>query len=357
MTASTDARGGPAERDATIDILRALGLLLVMLAHVAPPPTVLELRNFDVVLLVATAGMSFAISGLNRSFPAYVWSRFKRLILPVWLFLTILFLGMMIVPRVRASLDPSIIAASYFMVGGIGYVWIMRVFMTVAVFAPLLANVAARLRHDTAFYAVAVVALLAYCALAWLLVTPHIQAQGEGEGNHGPLSVVMQMLGYSAIFLYGMRLRRSRPLLLVALAAFWSVALIVFQIALANRLLDTQPFKFPPQAAYVAYGLAVTTLLALFVPRIAGHIWRLGSMRRGIEFVAANSVWIYLWHIPVVLAQRATHLFPNWAICYLVAVGFGLVATMIQRTVVGFIAQRLVDRPALAGWMRALLIG
>ena len=39
-------------RDYNIDILRAIGSLLVILAHVRPPEIILNFRSFDVILLV-----------------------------------------------------------------------------------------------------------------------------------------------------------------------------------------------------------------------------------------------------------------------------------------------------------------
>ena len=79
------------ERDRSTDLLRTFGLLLVMLAHTAPPPLLFELRNFDIVLLVAVSGIAFSISRTPKRFWPYASARFKRLILPVWLFLTVLF--------------------------------------------------------------------------------------------------------------------------------------------------------------------------------------------------------------------------------------------------------------------------
>lgn len=46
------------KRDSTIDLLRVLGTLLVILAHVKIPKVMSEIRTFDVVLLVFISGMS-----------------------------------------------------------------------------------------------------------------------------------------------------------------------------------------------------------------------------------------------------------------------------------------------------------
>ena len=46
-------------RDNKVDILRALAILLVMLAHVSPPEWLMQLRTFDVVLLFLLSGGVF----------------------------------------------------------------------------------------------------------------------------------------------------------------------------------------------------------------------------------------------------------------------------------------------------------
>ena len=80
-------------RNVTIDILRIIGLFLVIAAHCEFPEWFYELREFDVVTLVAVSGMSFyASSGRsNESYGNYVKKRFLRLVLPVWEFLVLFF--------------------------------------------------------------------------------------------------------------------------------------------------------------------------------------------------------------------------------------------------------------------------
>lgn len=76
------------ERDIQIDILRCIGLLLVILAHVPINETVKSIRSFDVMLLVMIAGISFVKSGRNKKefdYKRYLVGRIKRLCVPTWL--------------------------------------------------------------------------------------------------------------------------------------------------------------------------------------------------------------------------------------------------------------------------------
>lgn len=74
------------KRVAEIDFLRAEGLLLIVLAHVNAPAVLFQMRNFDVVLMVFVIGMAYANSTPIR-YRDYVVKRFRRLVIPVWLFL------------------------------------------------------------------------------------------------------------------------------------------------------------------------------------------------------------------------------------------------------------------------------
>lgn len=78
-------------RDNRIDLLRFIGLAMIILAHVSPPDIVFQGRNFDVPLMVIVAGLSFQVSYRYESYISYLWKRIKRLLFPVWLFLSIVF--------------------------------------------------------------------------------------------------------------------------------------------------------------------------------------------------------------------------------------------------------------------------
>ena len=79
-------------RNRSIDLLRFIALTGIIIAHIDPPSFWMQLRGFDVPLMVFLSGVSYRISGGNKqNYWSYAVKRFKRLILPVWVFLTIYF--------------------------------------------------------------------------------------------------------------------------------------------------------------------------------------------------------------------------------------------------------------------------
>lgn len=135
------------QRDLYIDFLRFIGISLIILAHVEAPSGITQFRSFDVPLMVFVSGLSFSTKG--GGFWKYVWKRVKRLCIPVYLFLTILFTAV-IGAGIVGLKNPwgwDQIAGTYLLLNepSIGYVWIIRVFLMMSIIAPPLYPLVAKM--------------------------------------------------------------------------------------------------------------------------------------------------------------------------------------------------------------------
>ena len=76
------------KRDPSIDLLRFIGLTMIILAHIGlsrSTSLLFQLRSFDVPLMVFTSGLAF--SGRNTgAYLLFIGKRTLRLIVPVYLF-------------------------------------------------------------------------------------------------------------------------------------------------------------------------------------------------------------------------------------------------------------------------------
>lgn len=130
------------KRDDTLDMLRGIGLFCIMLAHVGPPAFFFQLRNFDVPLMVLVAGSAFVMStnhGPKTGYIEYITKRLIRLVIPTWIFLIVFFLLTLITSFIMQKAYPFPffkIFSSFFPGMGIGYVWIIRVFLLVSLIVP-----------------------------------------------------------------------------------------------------------------------------------------------------------------------------------------------------------------------------
>ncbi|VED48541.1 Acyltransferase family [Raoultella terrigena] len=127
------------QRNIIIDAMRVLGLLLIILAHVQPPSFIFQLRTFDVPMMIFVSGMAYYYSGKsNIKLWQYSLSRFKRLVFPVWIFLVFFFLSIFIFEPVGfVDLFTLKTIISTFLLGGFGYVWIIKVFLIIAICSPI----------------------------------------------------------------------------------------------------------------------------------------------------------------------------------------------------------------------------
>ncbi|MEG2847765.1 MAG: hypothetical protein RR904_03200 [Bacilli bacterium] len=133
-------------REFEIDCIRVIGLFCIILAHIPRVPLpIMAFRRFDVPLMVTLSGYLFSKTTLSKKdknidILKYFYSRVSRLVYPTWIFLTIFFLGTFVFSNYFSLkfIPFSTIARSYLLIDGIGYVWIIRIYLIVGVLGPFL---------------------------------------------------------------------------------------------------------------------------------------------------------------------------------------------------------------------------
>lgn len=324
------------QRDRKIDGLRALGLLLIMLAHVDPPAQLFELRTFDVVLMVLVNGLSFQVSYRpEEPYRHYVLRRFRRLIIPTWLFVIPLLLGLTILSHWVDTLHLTLTTylSTLSLTAGIGYVWVILIYFEMALLSPLLHRALERwgIRR---YLLVLVAAAPVYELLSWVL------PKGENLPGYLARYLLQDPLGYGFVCALGIGLtamtlqQRDGITLLAGLA--W------LGLALFRGLPLIQDWKYPPTFYYLAYGIAVS----LFLCRLAELPQAKGLCALPwVEWLSRNSFWLYFWHIvPVLLLKYEVVEIPFWPVRYLAVLATALLLTMAHNRVKAALARR---RPAL----------
>ena len=252
------------ERDKSIDVLRAIALTGMIIIHISPTiGWISEIRSFDVPLMVFLSGVSYTLSsgGGKISYSSYVYKRFQRLILPTWIFLFLyhifsacFYFATDQTFNIKGEIG-SAVTHFTFMTGW--YVWIMRLFFIVALFAPLLSKVTKSFRtiHLYAFVIGALV--LNEFLVLWI---------GE-DCLQNDWRVILEMnIPYLAIFCIGtfiLKIPKTSimTLLMCSLVAFTTIA---FYLKNGTGVFQSlQIYKYPPQAYYMAYGITATIFLWL----------------------------------------------------------------------------------------------
>lgn len=329
-------------RDTKIDLLRFIGVALVILCHVAPPQVIGAIRSFDVPLLVMISGVSFTMSYHELPYGKYVVKRFKRLVLPVWVFLAIYIPAEDLMRFVlnKELIPTSMVLSSFALIEGISYVWIFRVYFLMALISPLLLKLSEKL--GTARF----LALLAVIYPLYELMTGFVMRQSSLIFQAFEL-IVIYAIGYGFICAVGIVLRKldraQYIILCVVCAALTGLMLYIDGVSVHSIV------KFPPRTLYIAGGLLVSLLL-----------WRLFDLSifdsvknsRVIQWVSKNSMWLYLWHIAPVRIYcfgALGFLESSWVLRYIFVVAVALCITIAQNMLRSFVEK--LSGKKLPGWL------
>lgn len=318
------------KRDYSIDILRALALAGMIVAHCRPGALVMQLRGFDVPLIVFLSGVSYVISSRKnqetRGYLSYCWKRFKRLAFPAWIFLimfyAILFTGLSIKGNLVIHWE-EVIGNFTFVTDW--YTWIIRIFLVMALCAPFLYGCSKRLGPEF-FPPVFAGVLLAYELLARLT-------------DNKVYYYITMNIPYLMMFLYGVmtpRLSGKRIRLVAGLFFVVFVALAVYYYSTTGAFQITQIRKYPPRLYYTSFAITVTSVLWILRNRILKlcDSIRITSV---LSFIGSHTLWIYFWHIIflMLLEGRIGNHFVLFACVFPLAVAADYIQVRIVESVIG----------------------
>ncbi|MGX4686298.1 acyltransferase family protein [Vagococcus sp. JNUCC 83] len=312
------------KRDYRIDFLRALAIILIMLAHTNLPNLLFNIRVFDVVLMTMLMSMSFVLTYKpNETYKDYVIKRLNRLIIPAWIFLSIFFIVFTIINIFVAkkyNFNLKSILGSYSLISGIGYVWIIRIFFTIALFNPLLLKVS-RLTNK----------MYSKLSLISILLIIQYMLATYAKGSNGIKKLIFDIIlsnsfGYLIVALIGMYIikQTKKENLLLLLYSF-----IIFIIGLfSTNGGAVSQFKYPPFPYYLSYGVLMSLILWMVISN-KKILPKLNN--RYTNWLSYNSLNLYYWHIiPVFTIQHYFSSTPNLFIQILLVFSFAIIMCLIQ---------------------------
>lgn len=281
------------DRNTDYDFLRFIGIACIILAHVGVNGVMFQIRNFDVPLMVLLSGISFSqFSSKNySSYISYIQSRFLRLVIPAWVFLILYDSAMFIYSDHLPSYRDMIMQLT--LTGGVDIgVWIIRIFFTMALIAPICLMLNSKIKSNKLFFI--------YAIISWLFYEFAIILSKEMLPNKPYVLlqiVVFFTYSYGVILMYGMRLAEiSRAQLkkhVVLFAAIFS-AYIAYNYLLHSTISATQTFKYPPQLYYISYAILVSLILIYLT--LHTNIFDPLKSLPIVGFIGKSTMWIYLWH-------------------------------------------------------------
>jgi peptidoglycan/LPS O-acetylase OafA/YrhL len=284
-------------RDLRIDVLKVIGLLSIILAHIKINDFMFNVRNFDVPLMVLCSGVLFCHSmGARKNeipYLVYIKQRVLRLLAPSWAFLLIYFVLVYFFCLITKELYPytwTDMLQEFFLRSKIIGLWIIRVFILVAVLAPVLYKLRMRLASNFQFMIMLLISYVIYESLYYGL-----SVCGSGLSLKIMEKSLFEMIPYACVFGLGMSLAsENRSSILITAISLFAVFIILFGLySYLGMPASTQEYKYPPRLYYLSYGVVVSLSLYLLLDAIKiGNSFVIGV----IYFVSSSSLWIYLWH-------------------------------------------------------------
>ncbi len=327
------------ERDVYVDFLRALGLILLIGVHVNAPYWYVPIRSFDVPLMVFVSAMCY--KPLRGGVVTYLIKRFKRIYIPVFVFLIIYFLVAILSHNLNIQEKSSIelVLGSFMLLNepSIGFVWIMRVFLIMAIIMPVLYKIISCYKH--AWIIIIIVLIMSQIAIANIDIFNNNQI-GYLLGNQ----ILLYAIGYSPIAILGLVIKKISYQQISGCVLF---AMIVLIMVLSYNKMEfcPQTFKYPPSSIFQFYGIIMCSLLWMCRPTRATKEWTDFAKRwlPLISYLSKNSMWIFLWHIMALhLLWSINRIMPMpWIGRYCFVVIAAVLITYIYQKLISYLPKRL----------------
>lgn len=322
-------------RDFSIDVLRTIGICLIILAHVNPVNIIFQLRNFDVPFMVILSGYLFSKSSqnINSISKKYLYKRFKRLVFPVWIFLIILFTFMIIVRP--SALNIKLVLGSFFLLNGIGYVWIIRIYLLVAIFGPYLLK---KIGHKNELLKIIII----YCLYELLFF--YYQQNFE---NSILEQTIFYTVPYILLFCYGSlyeKFTKKDIKKIIIFSLMICILGLIYSYYKYSIILNLQNYKYPARLYYIFYAILMANLL-LENKNKFNFLEEL-KIKNLIIFVGNSTMWIYLWHISLIMGielLKERNIYINGVVRYFLVLLGSIGLTYMQRLAISYILDNKVS--------------
>ena len=357
------------QRALNFDFLKAIGILSIILAHtLGKNETVIyQMRNFDVPLMVMVSGALFwqTAGHKNYSLLDYLIKRCYRLLLPTWIFLIFFFVAAYFIALLQKLPYPFSLKEIFYsftlLIGGIGYVWIIRVFLLMAIIAPFLLRVKRALKKTSLFGLAIIVVYLAYEMMLILLAkVPVTQVNNLQDFFLQRIvisllvsQILVLLIPYGCIFAFGMIMQQIKKKNLIVLMLTFGAIFVSLAIAYASsagEFVLTQSYKYPPRLYYLSYSIFASILLYL----ISDYIFKSSrnnslltklNLNKVIVFLSSSSLWIYLWHVFVLYYWRIIFRYfgikQNLIPQFFIVVGLSILIVFCQKSILSLIMSKM----------------
>lgn len=287
------------ERNKTLDFYRALGLICIFLAHSMPMPIIMQIRDFDVPLMVFISGL--VAPRVIVSLKNYYIHRTARLLIPTYLFLVFLFSLYCLLFKVgvipKMANFSSVVLNTFLLLENesIGFVWVVRVFLLMMLITPIFLK--ARLDCISKY----IIVLLAFIFCSILLQLSYDIVVLPHSIDIVYVEYLQYVFGYGIVYIVALRYnyskKKERNITLIFGFLAFLICAFYYYLRFGLPIEFYLYFKYPPTVPYLSYGI----LICLILMGIQKYIPLKIVSNPSVAFIGKNTFWLYLWHIPFAL--------------------------------------------------------
>ena len=325
------------QRNILIDFLKVIGLLLIILAHTIENPIVLQIRNFDVPLLVILSGiLSVKSFKKEKNILTYYKKRIFRLLIPTYIFIIIYF-GVLKILKIIAGdfqykIDINSVINSLLLIGGISYIWIIRVYLLTAFLTPVL--IIAKEKLNNRIYFMCIIIIYALYEILYRYV---------GDVNYFFQYILYYIIPYSTILSIGITIGKKENQNIERFLCFGAfgifVAVAILEIFRTGHFVYTNEFKYPPRIYYISYSIFASMAVMLISQKINFNAMR-KKTKNIIIFISQHSLWIYFWHIIYISIFSWTKLSINCILKYILVISMSIITVITQVKLISKIEEK-----------------
>lgn len=335
------------KREKKYDILKSIGIFCIILAHVNPPSILFQLRNFDVVLMMMISASLF-FNKYNdyfnvREYIVYIKKRFKRLVIPTWIFLTFYFFIIYIIDRNYLSLNKLL--STYTLHGGIGYVWIIRIYLIETVLLPFIYYLIKRIKLKYVIVLIGILYVI-YEVLCHLNLFNYSIILNDYVAYMFPTTLII-LITYIVNKVIYVKGNFKKQILISIICLIIFCLLCMYYYKTTGSFHTTNYRKYPFRLYYLSYAISMSTLLFCFVSLITT---KQIIFNKFISFIGKSSLWIYLWHILFIKIFSLIEI--NWFINYLLIIICSFITTLIQNRIIDYMEQKGKKRLSIFEFLR-----
>ena len=273
-------------RIAYIDFLKFVGLTGIIIAHVGSPSWLMMARSFDVPLMVILSSILGVNSykkydGKKHGTFNYYLSRLKRLAIPTWIFLFFYFSLQFTVTHKANSLKyyiSSFCLTRY----GIGYVWVMLIYLYSTMLIPLYSKIGFSYKTSLSLFLIYLIYEIAF----FYKIGTENRFFDTTFYYIVPYGGVLTYLGYNY-----RQIKNKNLVVASSLFIFFVVGGYYWHKFGSPQLVQIS--KYPPRSYYLSYGIAISFIFLIICDRNNLKIYQ----NPLFIFISKHSMWVYLWHI------------------------------------------------------------